>query len=356
LSCLKLDAEQLRELELRQTLASSPAQSSTACPLAASPGSHVQSSKALLSGSSGGAAKVSSGAPKPPTKKVRLVVDGRGTGDAPSGDDFAAPPFVPRMKRGRAGRVPSAPRAKRSAESAEDVSGAVRGMPVARGGRGRGRGRAADLAVRALVSNIQPLMRHARVVSERPVAQSRAQDDVEDAVDDEDGAADSDEPLEHEQDADDDEPSAAEHAEAAALFDHSCWSVYAAEGVSAVFADAPLHEARTRGTSDFGVEVPSFSRQDYAPGAIKTKIKSALDERVPQACTSTLQFVRLLFTDELVDKLVRATNLAAAEHPRCKDLVRILTYCTKCNVPLCLAHFAQFHTLDGDEFPASEHK
>lgn len=199
-------------------------------------------------------------------------------------------------------------------------------MPVARRGRGRGRGRAADLAVRALASDIQPLIRHARVVSQRPVAESRAQDDVEDAVDDEDGAADSDEPLEHEQDADDDEPSAAEYAEAAALFDHSCWSVYAAEGVSAVFADAPLHEAPTRRTSDFGVEVPSFSRQDYAPGAIKTKIKSALDARfrdAPQACTSTLQFVRLLFTDELVDKLVRATNLAAAEHPRCKDLVRI---------------------------------
>lgn len=40
-------------------------------------------------------------------------------------------------------------------------------------------------------------------------------------------------------------------------------------------------------------------------------------------------------------------------HPECG---RVLTYCTKCNVPLCLAHFALFHTLDGDKFPASEHK
>jgi hypothetical protein len=34
-----------------------------------------------------------------------------------------------------------------------------------------------------------------------------------------------------------------------------------------------------------------------------------------------------------------------------QDCGRVLTYCTKCNVPLCLAHFRLFHTLPGEEFP-----
>jgi hypothetical protein len=165
-------------------------------------------------------------------------------------------------------------------------------------------------------------MRHARVVSERPVAESRMADDVDDAVDDEDGAAESDEPLEHEQEADDDEPSAAEHAEAAAMFDHSSWTVFAAEGVSPLFPDRALDTPRSRGIGDFGVEVPPFARSTYI-GANKNAIKNAYPADAPQGCTSTLQFVRLLFTDAMVDKLVTATNLAAQQHPRCKDLVRI---------------------------------
>ena len=30
---------------------------------------------------------------------------------------------------------------------------------------------------------------------------------------------------------------------------------------------------------------------------------------------------------------------------------RVLTYCTKCMVPLCLAHFESFHTHSADQFP-----
>ena len=34
-----------------------------------------------------------------------------------------------------------------------------------------------------------------------------------------------------------------------------------------------------------------------------------------------------------------------------QDCGRVLTYCVKCKVPLCLAHFEAFHTQRADEFP-----
>jgi hypothetical protein len=71
--------------------------------------------------------------------------------------------------------------------------------------------------------------------------------------------------------------------------------------------------------SDVGAEVPAF-QQNYPAGPIRSTIESALPAR---GCTSTLEFVRLLFTVEMVDKLCVATNAAAADHPRCKDLVRV---------------------------------
>jgi hypothetical protein len=176
--------------------------------------------------------------------------------------------------------------------------------------------------VQALASNMSPLMRHARVVSERPVAERRMVDDVDDAIDDDDCAVESDEPLEHEQEADDDEPSAAEHTEAAAMFDHSSWTVFGAAGVDPLFPDKPLDAARSRGVGDFGIEVAPFARSSYI-GANKNAIKNAYPADAPQGCTSTMQFVRLLFTDAMIEKLCTATNAAAEGHPRCKNLVRI---------------------------------
>jgi hypothetical protein len=107
------------------------------------------------------------------------------------------------------------------------------------------------------------------------------------------------------------------------MFDHSSWSVFAAEGVSALFPDKPLEALPNRRVSEFGFEVPQFKPHCFRLGANKTAIKNAYPSYAPQGCTSTMQFVRLLFTDAMIDKLVNATNLAAQHHPRCKELVRI---------------------------------
>jgi len=36
-----------------------------------------------------------------------------------------------------------------------------------------------------------------------------------------------------------------------------------------------------------------------------------------------------------------------------QDCGRVLTYCVKCKVPLCLAHFEAFHKQPADEFPCN---
>jgi hypothetical protein len=79
----------------------------------------------------------------------------------------------------------------------------------------------------------------------------------------------------------------------------------------------PSDSAHRRSGSLFGSEVPSYERQLH--GAVKGRI----DDRVGRGCTSTLQFVRLLFTDAVLDRLVESTNKAAHEHPRVKNLTRI---------------------------------
>lgn len=326
LSCLELGAEVQAQLALLQQQSRSSAESTALSSLAVSPGSDLARRERLFSASSCSAPNASLTSPKGTQRSRASVVDGRGDADAPSSDDFATPPVWASSvlgKRVRGGGNTNVHRAVHPAASSQDASGEVPLAPFRCRGRGRGRGRGAAAAMRQLASNLSPLVRHARVVVERPVADRRLADDADDAIDNDDDNADSDEPLEHEQDADDDEPSAAEHAEAAVKFDHSCWSVYAAEGVSAEFPDAPLETPPLRRTSEFGPEVPPFSRQDISPGAIKTVIKNAHGAGTAQACTSTLQFVRLLFTDAVVEKLVNATNKAAAEHPRCKELVRI---------------------------------
>jgi hypothetical protein len=79
-----------------------------------------------------------------------------------------------------------------------------------------------------------------------------------------------------------------------------------------------ISAARAR-KKPLGDEMPQFSRQEREAGAIRTKI--AAD--VGRGCTSTLAFVKLLFTNDILDKLVAATNKAAIEHPRVKNLSRI---------------------------------
>jgi len=173
----------------------------------------------------------------------------------------------------------------------------------------------------ALSRNVQNLPQHQRAQAAPAAPSARRVDDVEDAVDGSEDD-DSDEPPEQDRADDDDEPSHAEVEAGAAAFNHGAWAQVAAFGLSDYHTpvpDCPLGATNSRSSSDFGNEVPVFLR-DLPSGAIKGKVANALPSR---GCTSTFEFVRLLFSDDMVDKLVNASNSAAAEHPRCKELVRI---------------------------------
>jgi len=295
-------------------------------PPGASPGSSTQLEKSRVGR---GSKKVRIEAESPTGNVVRRrasVVDGRGPVQEPEDEEFAPPPLVHTSAR--------AASISRDGEAPSDDHFGGRGRGG--GGRGRGRGRggggggrggrrmsAAGAAV-ALASNVTPLVQHQRVragASDRPAP--RALDDVDDAVDDSDGAA-SEEPPEEDRVDDDDEPNDAEHEAAAAAFDHSAWTQIAASGLSEFHTpvpEQPLPAAQGRRVTlgDIGAEVPMF-QQNYQAGPIKGTLNTALPSR---GCTSTLAFVRLLFSEEMVDKLCVATNAAARDHPRCKDLVRV---------------------------------
>jgi hypothetical protein len=82
--------------------------------------------------------------------------------------------------------------------------------------------------------------------------------------------------------------------------------------------DFPLDLGSSR-CAHLGSEVPAFSRQEQRGGCIRSHV----DAQIGRGCTSTMAFVKLLFTDAMIDTLVTATNKAAQEHPRVKELSRI---------------------------------
>jgi hypothetical protein len=170
-----------------------------------------------------------------------------------------------------------------------------------------------------LARDIEPLARHIRAVPERP-ADVRRTDDVHDAVD---GTDDDDSLGSEEGDSDDSNDAAPNrHEDFASQFCNSSWSLVACQGVDTVRApmpDAPLDFVSPRSKAPLGDEMPQFARQERQSGCIRSK----LDADLGRGCTSALAFVKCLFTDVILDTLVAATNKAAIEHPRVKNLSRI---------------------------------
>jgi hypothetical protein len=183
---------------------------------------------------------------------------------------------------------------------------------------------AVEVAV-ALQQQVIPLARHVRQCTDPP-APRRSLDDVNDEVDDQgsshsdhgdDGASGS-----SVDDENTDDRVLLDHEEFVSSFDASAWVQVACEGVDSTrsrMPDKPLPAQTNRDHVLCGSEVPAFARKDGRGGVIR----SAVDAKLGRGCTSTLQFVKLLFSDDMLDRLVAATNKAAAEHPRVKDLVRI---------------------------------
>jgi hypothetical protein len=213
-----------------------------------------------------GAKRVRIDAVSPQGNVVRrraAVVDGVGRVQESEDDVFAPPPLLHTSARATSslpdGEAPSDDRFR-----GRGRGGSVRGRGAGvrgRGGAVRGRRMSAAAASVGLATNVQPLVLHQRVravASERPA--SRALDDVEDAVDDSDGAA-SEEPPEEDRVDDDDEPNDAEHDAAAAAFDHSAWTRIAASGLSEFHTpvpEEPLPASQGRRVGDIGAEVPMF--------------------------------------------------------------------------------------------------
>jgi hypothetical protein len=168
--------------------------------------------------------------------------------------------------------------------------------------------------------NVAPLPSHARAAVNPPAP--RNHDDVDDIVhwsDDGDVSAESDGHEDDEDESDDDAADGPSRVEKfAAAFDATRWAQVACEGVH-VAPDRPLEFGSPRSKAPLGNEMPQFQRQEHPHGCIRSKIEA----KVGRGCTSTLAFVKLLFTDEMLDLLVAATNKAAKEHPRVKDLTRI---------------------------------
>lgn len=243
-------------------------------------------------------------------------------GGAPDAADFAPPPFVPTNQRRGRGRPrgsrgrPLHAAASRDAADVADVA-PVRGGSVRAVGSGRGRAAAARLV--SLAQGVEPLARHVRVAA-APAPPCRGLDDDEDVVD---GTDDDDDSAESEGGNSDDVADAPERGEDfAAAFVADAWSKVACEGCDAARApmpDSPLDSGSARSNAHLGSELPPFSRQEQHGGCIRSHI----DAKIGRGCTSTMEFVKLLFTDAIMDKLVVATNKAAEEHPRVKDLARI---------------------------------
>jgi hypothetical protein len=253
------------------------------------------------------------------------IVDGLQEGDAPDDDVFAPPPFpvhnAPR-KRGRPSDQRDATARPGNVRNASIASGHSANPPAGGARRGRRRGAAAAQRLVALADGVVPLARHVRRRAELPEPAERAHDDINDAVDGSEGSVESDGASGSSIDENDDDAVLRNVEEFESSFDANAWVQSAWEGVDstrAPLAAQPLLEGSSRANVLCGSEVPAFARRDVNGGVIR----SAVDAKIGRGCTSTLQFVKLLFTDEMLDHLVTATNKAAMEHPRVKDLVRI---------------------------------
>jgi hypothetical protein len=284
----------------------------------------------LLAEHAEGAQIVSSGGGLGSKGRRCAVVDGINCADAPQDEDFAPPPLIPSSERRKRGRPRGARggsergivtnnAAMASGDVARSSGAAARGS----GRRGRRRGVAASARTLALAEGVLPLARHVRQRADTSDAPQRSLDDVHDAVEDEEGSGHSDGGSGSSVDVSDDDDKVLRNVEEfESSFDVSAWTQVACEGVNSArnpMPDQPLQSAGNRDHVLFGSEVPSFGRKDVDGGFIR----NAIDAKVGRGCTSTLQFVKLLFTDEMLDRLVAATNKAATEHPRVKDLVRI---------------------------------
>jgi hypothetical protein len=212
------------------------------------------------------------------------------------------------------------------------------------------------------------------VAGRRP---GKAMKTLEDAVDGSEDD-DSDEPPEQDRADDDDEPSHAEVEAGAAAFNHGAWAQVAAFGLSDYHTpvpDCPLGATNSRSSSDFGHEVPVFLR-DFPSGAIiRMKGRNHWPQHAGNTCfTEDGHEVPVFLRDFPSGAIIRmkgrnhwpqhADNTCFTEdergekkfdlrryctyHPECG---RTLTYCTKCMVPLCLAHFESFHTHTAQQFP-----
>jgi hypothetical protein len=60
--------------------------------------------------------------------------------------------------------------------------------------------------------------------------------------------------------------------------------------------DNPLEFGSPRSKAPLGNEMPAFARQERPAGCIRAKVEA----KVGRGCTSTLEFVKLLFTDDMM--------------------------------------------------------
>lgn len=212
-------------------------------------------------------------------------------GGAPDDNDFALPPLVPANQRRGHGR----PRGSRGRPlhtaaplDAPDVADVA---PVSGGAVRRARGRAAAARTVDLAFDVTPLARHVRVqaVPAQPRRELDDANDVVDGTDDDDDSADSEGG-----DSDDGQDAPERGEDFAAAFVADAWEQVACEGVDtprAPMPDSPLDLGSSR-SAHLGGELPPFSRQEQRGGCIRSHI----DAKIGRGCTSTIAFVKLLFT------------------------------------------------------------
>jgi hypothetical protein len=263
-----------------------------------------------------------------PERNRMRIVDGRGDGSAPDDEDFAPPPLTPANQRRGRGR-PRGAGDVRGGVGARVVAQVVPGVVRRRGGSRTAAAERARHAALSLAREIDPLLVHVRPVPERvrpPVRERGGTSSDDDEAVDASGASDdgsADIGSESDPENDDDDEERVQRREKP-CFVPSSWKCVARAGVEG--ADCvPLQDdaPRVLGTGAaplFGVEVPSFRNQQEKSGAYCSRIDAATGRR---GCTSTTAFVKLLFTNDMVDKLVVATNKAAHEYDRVKNLARI---------------------------------
>jgi hypothetical protein len=195
----------------------------------------------------------------------------------------------------------------------------ARGSSTAAGARARG-------AALALAQEVDPLVVVVRPIQVRAPVTNRSVDAEDDVVDASDDSEDDMVVMGSESDPDnDDDDQDRPQRKEKPCFVPTSWTCVASMGIPGT-ADVPLQQDAPRipGTPGaaaplFGVEVPSFRNQKENSGAFSSRISDAIG----RGCSSATAFVKLLFTDAMVDKLVVATNKAAHEHDRVRNLERI---------------------------------